>query len=151
MRKGSANTQRGAKRFVEELIARLRRAGASGEIVARFDSGYWSNQTIATLGRLNVRYTMAVRTNTRGLDTAIAAIDEDAWVDIDYTPDGQAQVADTTYHGRRLGVRRTRLTEVRQARFTARVATAAFSCMTRRSERSARSRTAKVDPCGVRA
>ena len=49
MRKGSANTQRGTKRFVEELIARLRRAGASGEIICRFDSGFWSNDTITTL------------------------------------------------------------------------------------------------------
>jgi len=30
----------------------------------RFDSGFWSNETITRLGRLNVRYTMAVRTNT---------------------------------------------------------------------------------------
>ena len=29
MRKGAANTQRGTKRFVEELVARLRRAGAT--------------------------------------------------------------------------------------------------------------------------
>ena len=28
MRKGSANTQRGARRFIDELIARVRRAGA---------------------------------------------------------------------------------------------------------------------------
>ena len=49
MRKGSANTPRGARRFVEELVARVRRAGAAGEIVIRFDSGFWSNDTIATL------------------------------------------------------------------------------------------------------
>jgi hypothetical protein len=116
MRKGSANTQRGTKRFVEELIARVRRAGAAGEIVARFDSGFWSNETIATLGRLNVRYTMAVRTNTKGVDAAIAAIGEAAWTDIDYTLGGQAQVAETTYNGRRLVVRRTRLTDTRQLR-----------------------------------
>jgi len=36
-RKGSANTQRGTKHFVEELVARLRRAGATGQIVMRFD------------------------------------------------------------------------------------------------------------------
>jgi hypothetical protein len=114
MRKGSANTQRGTKRFVEELIARVRRAGAAGEIVCRFDSGFWSNDTIATLGRLNVRYTMAIRTNTKGIDAVIAAIDEAAWVDIDYTPDGQAQVAETLYKGRRLIVRRTRLVDSRQ-------------------------------------
>jgi len=116
MRKGSANTQRGAGRFVDELVARVRRAGAVGEIVMRFDSGFWSNDTIASLGRLNVRYTMAVRVNNKAPAKAIAAIAEDAWVDIDYTPDGQAQVAECTYNGRRLIVRRTRLTDRGQAK-----------------------------------
>jgi hypothetical protein len=116
MRKGSANTQRGARRFVEELIARLRRAGAAGEIVMRFDSGFWSKETLRVLARLNVRYTMAVRTNTKKVAAAIAAIAEGAWVDIDYTPDGAAQVAETIYDGRRLVVRRTRLTDTAQAR-----------------------------------
>jgi len=67
LRKGSANTARGARRFIEELIARVRRAGAAGEIVVRLDSGFWSNETIKALGRLDVRYTMAVRTNTKGV------------------------------------------------------------------------------------
>jgi hypothetical protein len=116
MRKGSANTARGARRFIDELVARVRRAGATGEIVMRVDSGFWSKDTIATLGRLNVRYTMAVRTNTTGVFEAIAAIDEDEWRDIDYTPDGEAQVAECTYNGRRLIVRRTRLTDRAQAR-----------------------------------
>ena len=116
MRKGSANTARGTKRFIEELIARVRRAGASGEIVLRFDSGFWSKRTIEVLGRLDVRYTMAVRTNNVGLASAIAAIDDSAWVDIDYTPDGEAQVAQCTYKTRRLIVRRTRLTDTAQAR-----------------------------------
>ncbi len=115
MRKGSANTARGARRFIDEVVARVRRAGATGEIVMRFDSGFWSNDTIARLRRLDVRYTMAVRTNTKGPDAAIAAIAEDAWVDIDYTPDGRAQVAECTYVGRRLIVRRTRLTDRHQA------------------------------------
>ena len=114
MRKGSANTARGARRFLDELIARVRRAGATGEIVVRVDSGFWSNETIKTLGRLGVRYTMAVRTNTKGVAAAIAAIEEGDWRPIDYTPDGEAHVADTTYHGRRLIVRRTRLTDRRQ-------------------------------------
>ncbi|MCP3912652.1 MAG: hypothetical protein GY713_17055 [Actinomycetia bacterium] len=56
---------------------------------------------------------------------AIAAIDETAWQEIDYTLGGQAQVAETTYTagqgGRkrrtiRLVVRRTRLTEPAQRR-----------------------------------
>jgi hypothetical protein len=116
MRKGSANTARGARRFVDELVARLRRAGATGEIVMRFDSGFWSKDTIATLGRLDVRYTMAVRANTKAVARAIAAIDPDAWREIDYTPDGVAEVAETIYNDRRLIVRRTRLTDTRQAK-----------------------------------
>jgi hypothetical protein len=114
MRKGSANTARGARRFIEELVARVRRAGSTGEIVMRVDSGFWSNQTIKTLGRLGVRYTMAVRTNTKGVAEAIAGIDEGAWRWIDYTLDGEAQVAETSYNGLRLVVRRTRLTDRRQ-------------------------------------
>jgi len=109
MRKGSANTARGAHRFIDELVARVRRAGATGEIVMRFDSGFWSNDTIADLGRLDVRYTMAVRTSVPAVAAAIATIATDAWVDIDYTPDGAAQVAACDYKGRRLIVRRTRL------------------------------------------
>jgi len=116
MRKGSANTARGARRFIDELVARVRRAGATGEIVMRFDSGFWSNDTIARLGHHDVRYTMAVRTSTKAIAAAIAAIAEDAWVDIDYTPDGKAQVAACEYKGRRLIVRRTRLTGARQAK-----------------------------------
>ena len=76
LRKGSANTQRGVKRFVEELVARVRRAGAAGEIVARFDSGYRSNATLATLERLDVRYTMVVKANNVAVATVIAAIDD---------------------------------------------------------------------------
>ncbi len=97
MRKGSANTQRGAGRFIDELIARVRRAGATGPLTVRVDSGFWSNDTIVALNRLNVRYTMAVRCATKGIADAISAIDETAWADIDYTPDGQAQVADVAY------------------------------------------------------
>ena len=124
MRKGAANTQRGARRFIDELVARVRRAGATGQITMRMDSGFWSNDTITTLNRLDVRFTMAVRTNTTGIATAIAQISDDAWQEIDYTPDGQAQVAECAYTTgserrrvtRRLIVRRTRLTNPTQQR-----------------------------------
>jgi hypothetical protein len=108
MRKGSANTQRGARRFVEELVARLRRAGAFGELFMRFDSGFWSNATIATLEHLEVGYTMGIRM-VKSVVTAVSAIDEEAWTPIEYTCDGEAEVAESTYKGRRLIVRRTRL------------------------------------------
>jgi len=108
MRKGAANTQRGAVRFVEEVVARVRRAGATGELIMRFDSGFWSNATIATLERLEVGYTMGVRM-VKSVVKAVEAIDESAWTPIDYTPDGEAEVAECNYKGQRLIVRRTRL------------------------------------------
>ena len=58
---------------------------------------------------------MAVRTGNPAIARVIATIDEAAWVGIDYTPDGEAQVAECTYRGRRLIVRRTRLTDTAQA------------------------------------
>ena len=116
MRKGSANTARGARRFIDEIVARVRRAGAAGQIVMRFDSGFWSKDTLATLARLEVSYTMAVHANHQAVAEVIAGIDEAAWADIEYTPGGVAQVAETRYWGRRLIVRRTRLTDPHQAR-----------------------------------
>ena len=81
MRKGAVSTQRGAKRFVEEVVARVRRAGATGELFMRFDSGFWSNTTIASLERLDVGFTMGVKM-IKAVVTAVEEIEEDAW-----TPD----------------------------------------------------------------
>jgi hypothetical protein len=55
-----------------EVVARVN--ATRSEMVCRFDSGFWSNDTIATLKRLGVRYTMAVRTNTSRIAAAITAI-----------------------------------------------------------------------------
>ena len=109
MRKGSAHTARGARRFICETVARLRRAGAAGEMVFRMDSGFWSKKTIETLKRLSVRFTMAVKTGNPAISRTISLIAEADWVAIDYPEDGEAQVAQTTYSGLRLVVRRTRL------------------------------------------
>jgi Transposase DDE domain group 1 len=107
LRKGSANTARGIVRFADELVARLRRAGATGELTVRMDSGFWSAKLIARLRAHRVRYSVTVR-QTSTVRAAIAAIDEAAWVDIGYTGEGLAQVAETPYRGDRLIVRRVR-------------------------------------------
>src|ERR687895_1703609 len=49
LRKGSASTARGARRFVDELIARVNRAGASGPKLLRADSGFWDKKIFARL------------------------------------------------------------------------------------------------------
>lgn len=114
LRKGSS--QRGHKRFAQELIARVRRAGATGPLMVRADSGFWSRELIDTLDRLDVGWSITVAQHA-SIRMAIAAIDEQAWAPIDYTIGGHAEVAETIYTtGRgakqrtvRLVVRRTRL------------------------------------------
>jgi Transposase DDE domain group 1 len=86
----------------------VRRAGASGQLVLRADSGFWSAKVLAACRRHRIRFSVTVR-QTSTVCRAIAAIAEDAWTDIDYSDGGVAQVAETTLGGDRLIVRRTRL------------------------------------------
>jgi Transposase DDE domain group 1 len=109
LRKGSANTQKGIKRFCEELIARVERAGATGPKLLRADSGFWNTKVFERLEKAGWQYSIGVRM-IKAVRKAVEAIDEDAWQAItDYPAGGQAQIAETTYGGRRLIVRRTRL------------------------------------------
>jgi hypothetical protein len=109
MRKGSAASQRGAERFVRELVARVRRVGASGQLTVRADSGFWSSKTIAALEHHDVRYSIGV-TQHESVRRAIAQIPEESWQPLaDYPPQGIAEIAEGTLSGRRLVVRRTRL------------------------------------------
>ncbi len=61
------------------------------------------------MARLGVSYTMAVQAGNVAISRAITEIPEGAWVSIEYPDEGEAQVAETTYKGQRLVVRRTRL------------------------------------------
>jgi hypothetical protein len=115
-RTGRANTARGTARFVDELAARVRRAGAIGELTMRMDSGFWSAKTIKTCRRHGIHYSITVRL-TKPIRAAIAAITEAAWVEIVYPDCGLAQVAQTHYRGDRLLVRRTRLVGARAELF----------------------------------
>jgi hypothetical protein len=108
-RKGSANTSRGALRFVEELIPRVTRAGASGEKLLRADSGFWNLKIMSRLQSAGWAYSIGVRLQTP-VKTAILEIPETDWQALaDYPETGQAQIAETTLGDRRLIVRRTRL------------------------------------------
>jgi Transposase DDE domain group 1 len=123
MRHGSANTARGAVRFVDELVAVVRRAGATGPVTMRADSGFWAWKLIDRLDTHKITWSITVRLH-KHMKQAIAAIADDAWHDIDYPIGGLAQVAETIYTtGKgtkarkvRLVVRRTRLTDRTQRR-----------------------------------
>jgi Transposase DDE domain group 1 len=108
LRKGSANTQKGMLRFTEELIARVNRAGATGVKLLRADSGFWNSKVFKRLEQAGWQYSIGVRMQ-EGIREAIEAIAEEAWQPIDYPEEGEAEIAETRYGGRRLIVRRTRL------------------------------------------
>jgi hypothetical protein len=107
LRAGRANTARGMPRFVDELIGRVRRAGASGELTIRMDSGFWAATTRKRLRHHRVRYSITVR-QTKPIRQAIQRIGEEGWTPICYPDSGVAEVAETTYKGDRLVVRRVR-------------------------------------------
>ena len=115
-RKGSANTQRGAQRFVRETVGRVRRAGASGDLTLRADSGFFSKYVVLACRDHDVRFSITVR-QTPTITRAIEAITDQDWTGIDYTTNGEAWVAETDFQGQRLIVRRTKLNEPRPALF----------------------------------
>jgi len=110
-RKGSANTARGAQRLVRETIGRVRRAGATGPLTLRADSGYWSGKVIKACTDRDVRFSITVRQTTPTV-AAIAEIDEGAWLRLGGYPEpGLAELAETTLDGHRLIVRRVSLVD----------------------------------------
>jgi hypothetical protein len=108
LRTGSANTSRGMARFLDELIARVERAGQTGPKLLRADSGFWSNHTFSRLERAGWEFSIGVRLQP-AVRQAIEQIPEDAWVTLeDYPPTSIAQIAETKLGDRRLVVRRVR-------------------------------------------
>ena len=108
-RKGAANTQRGMPRFCDELIARVRRAGATGPCLLRADSGFWNTKVFDRLHEKGWQFSIGVRM-TKPVTKLVAAISEEDWrVLKDYPETGEAQIAETVLSGRRLVVRRVRL------------------------------------------
>jgi len=109
LRKGQAGSGRGAHRFVQELIARARRAGASGEILVRADSAFWNKRVLAYLAKQGCRYSIGV-TMHKVVAERIAQIPEAAWQSVpDYPDTGICELAETTLGDERLIVRRVHL------------------------------------------
>jgi Transposase DDE domain group 1 len=108
-RKGKANTQRGIARFADELLARVRRAGHTGLIVIRADSGFENHKLFKELDARGIEFSIGVKLSPK-IKKLIEQIAETAWVTVaDYPEGGEAHVAETELNGFRLIVRRTRL------------------------------------------
>jgi Transposase DDE domain group 1 len=74
----------------------------------RADSGFWNNKVMELLERAGWQYSIGVRMS-KHIRVAVQQIPEDVWRTIPYPEEGEAQIAETRYGGRRLIVRRTRL------------------------------------------
>ena len=100
LRGGPAGAARGARSFLTETISRLRHAGATGPLVVRADSAFYSRAVLGTARTFNVRFSVTVRQDKK-IRAAIASIPESAWAPIPYwlsTPEvSGADVAETAY------------------------------------------------------
>ncbi len=83
LRKGSANSARGAARLVADAIRSTRGCGFAGLLVLRTDSAYYNHDVIAAARRHKTRFSITARKD-RAVSAAIASIGEDAWTAIRY-------------------------------------------------------------------
>ena len=96
LRKGRANTVRGAAHFLRETINRVRYARATGPLTMRADSGFYIHPIVAACRDKSVRFSITVRQH-QSVRNIIEAIPEEEWTPIPYWMEGAADVAETQY------------------------------------------------------
>src|SRR5512144_230334 len=83
LRKGSANSARGAARLVADAVRTARAAGASGLLIVRADSAFYGFEVVAAAQRAGAHFSVTARM-TPAVSAAIAAIPDAAWTPIRY-------------------------------------------------------------------
>jgi hypothetical protein len=83
LRRGAAPSSHGAVRMIRDAIATARRCGAGDQILVRADSAYCSSAILKAVSKAEARFSVGMPLNFR-VRAAIAAIDETAWVRIQY-------------------------------------------------------------------
>ena len=84
LRKGGANSARGAHRLVTDALVTARKMGASGVLVLRADSAFYGHDVIAAALRQGACFSITARQDT-AVRKAISSIDDDTWIKIRYT------------------------------------------------------------------
>jgi hypothetical protein len=85
LRKGAANSSRGAKRLVGDAVKQARRLLAPGaRVLVRMDSAYYGRGAVHAALAGGAAVSVTVRMNAQ-IKAAIAAIDAQAWTTIEYT------------------------------------------------------------------
>lgn len=85
LRKGNTGSPRGAKRFVADVLATLKRTALAGrKVLLRADSAFYGHATISAALTAGADVSVTVRMD-KAIKRAIAAIDQNAWTPINYT------------------------------------------------------------------
>jgi hypothetical protein len=85
LRKGAANSARGAKRLVADAVKQARRLlDPLTPVLVRMDSAYYGRGAVLAALAGGAQVSVTVRMNAH-IKTAIAAITDDAWTPIEYT------------------------------------------------------------------
>src|ERR1700712_613399 len=83
LRKGSANSARGAARLVADALVTTVKCGVAGTVVLRADSAFYGRDVIAAAQRAGARFSVTARKD-RAVTAAISTIPDDAWTTIQY-------------------------------------------------------------------
>jgi hypothetical protein len=83
LRRGAVNSVRGAARLLADALACARRTGATGLVIVRADSAFYSYDIVAAARRAGARFSLTARL-TPAVTRAITSIDEQAWIPIHY-------------------------------------------------------------------
>ena len=78
LRKGRANTARGAAHFLRETVSRVRYAGVTGPLTMRADSGLYTHDIVAACRKAKVRFSITARQH-QSLRNRTEAVPETDW------------------------------------------------------------------------
>jgi hypothetical protein len=106
LRGGNCDSRRGAVAMLREAIRLARRCGATGTIIVRADSAFFTGPIITAIRKQNAYFSIVARKDSAVM-AAIAAIEEDHWSEVAYRhpiPDPQtgefithAEIAETVH------------------------------------------------------
>ena len=83
LRGGSASSARAAASLVTEAVTTARRCGATGQVLARLDSGFYSSVVARAIREAGAFFSVTVAMNPH-VKAAISTIPEDAWTPVRY-------------------------------------------------------------------
>jgi len=84
LRRGAAASAHGAVRLVRDVVTTTRRAGATGQILVRTDSAFFQHAFVTAVMKTGAWFSVGARQD-KAVRRAIASIDPDAWVRIEYS------------------------------------------------------------------